>query len=441
MDRTIEIALQPGRFVSYRDGYDFVSELHQVEAEIANLTAADPPRAVTLYETFMAGCNEKTEEIDDSDGGFGMFFEDLACGWIKARQAAGADDGETARLLLGWMEDNPYGFLHDIEREAVKAFRGKGLAAFEREVLARFEKAFAAQGRAGGRKDPEIDYRCRHWGGKLKTIYCAQRSAAKYIDLTSKLGLTRADCEAVATIFQAKGRLPDALSWTERGLEFGAGSEFDSGSGYKLAAMRRALLRKLGRREEALESAWAEFQKHPAMFTYQELFRYTPKAGRAEWHAKAMEAAEHGHLDSLIELWLGVKEIERLARRLDLASNHELESLSHYVTEPAAGRLAKTHPGVAAKVFRALCLRIINAGKSKYYFAALTHLEKAKNCYKEAGLEAEWHALAAEIRKRHSRKSSFMPGFERIATGARSPRQPSFLDRARRRWARPSKLT
>jgi uncharacterized Zn finger protein len=105
------------------------------------------------------------------------------------------------------------------------------------------------------------------------------------------------------------------------------------------------------------------------------------------------------------------------------------------VTEPAAERLAKTHPGVAAKIFRALCVRIIDAGKTKYYDAALANLEKAKGCYVNAGLDAQWQALAAEIRREHFRKSAFMPGFETMVRDVRPEKEPSFPDRARGRWA------
>jgi uncharacterized Zn finger protein len=199
--------------------------------------------------------------------------------------------------------------------------------------------------------------------------------------------------------------------------------------------MRRALLVKLGRAGEALDSAWAEFQAHPGTATYEQLLRYVPKAERGAWREKAMEAAQEGDLGSLIGLWVAAKEIERLAERLDRARDAELERLSHYVTEPAAECLAKTHPAVAAKVFRALCIRVLNAGKSQYYYAALAHLEKAQSCYHRAGLDAHWEALAAEIRSKHHRKSGFMPGFERIVRGAGPSREPSFLDEARKRWA------
>lgn len=236
--------------------------------------------------------------------------------------------------------------------------------------------------------------------------------------------------------FQVRRKLNDALAWVERGLNVEGLDAFRGSAGHKLAEMRRALLVKLGRGGEALDSAWAEFQAHPSKFTYEDLLRYAPKAERAAWHEKAMAAAEKGDLGALIELWLSTKEIGRLAERLESVSNTQLERLSHYATEPAAERLARTHPAMAAKVFRALCVRILKAGKSNYYFAALSNLERARDCYKKAELEGEWQALAAEIRREHHRKSSFMPGFDRIVAGDVSRREPSFLERARRRWAR-----
>lgn len=163
--------------------------------------------------------------------------------------------------------------------------------------------------------------------------------------------------------------------------------------------------------------------------------RWTPPAEREERHAQAMAETERGDLGSVVELWLAVKETGRLAERMSRASERQLEGWSHYVTEPAAEGLAKSHPAVAARLFRALCVRILNAAKSQYYSAALANLEKARQCYEQAGQQAEWNGLVAEIRRRHHRKTSFMPGLERIvAGGAKAHRQPSLAERARRRW-------
>ena len=57
-------------------------------------------------------------------------------------------------------------------------------------------------------------------------------------------------------------------------------SAFGRGARHKLCEMRRALLVKLDRGEEALESAWAEFQRQPTKSSFEELVRYIPKAER-----------------------------------------------------------------------------------------------------------------------------------------------------------------
>jgi len=54
-----------------------------------------------------------------------------------------------------------------------------------------------------------------------------------------------------------------------------------------------------------------------------------PTAERAAWHEKAMEAATGSDLDSLIELLLETKELERLADVVRRSANEKLESLSH----------------------------------------------------------------------------------------------------------------
>lgn len=150
--------------------------------------------------------------------------------------------------------------------------------------------------------------------------------------------------------------------------------------------------------------------------------------------------AERGDLASLIELWLKVRETGRLAERLTSVSDRELEELSHFVTEPAAKALTMTRPDVAAKVYRALRMRILNASKSKYYRAVLAKLEQARRCYLAAGQDDRWRMLAAEIRRNHYRKTGFMPGIETIVAGKRAQIEPSFLDKARGQWARKAKV-
>jgi hypothetical protein len=179
MEREIEVALRPGVFIGYREGFSFVTQLEELAAQIRKLGATEPGRAVGLYETFLAGCHAKADELDDSDGSFGQFAHELICLWIKARQASGAEPDKTASTLLAWMDDDPYAFCHEIEKDAAAAFDKAGLAAFEKQIRQRFEAASA---------DPS-SWPYRHCSIILRAIYCSQRNVQAYISLTEQTGL------------------------------------------------------------------------------------------------------------------------------------------------------------------------------------------------------------------------------------------------------------
>lgn len=278
------------------------------------------------------------------------------------------------------MEDDPYGFCQRLEHDLVKALDKPGLAAFERLVRARF---------AGEERQPAGDsaFARRRWKEVLRTILAARGDVTAYVQLCQE-ELTAADALVIAKMLQARRKPADALPWVARGRAL-AGRSPGSLADHHLRMLERELLRKVGRAADALAAAWREFEQHPSTYTYEELVRYVPAAERVAWHAKAMDVAAKADLSAHIELWLKTGERARLVERLCRANNAELEDTSHYTTEPAAAALAEAHPEVAAKVYRALGLRILREKKSKYYGAALSHLEAARRCYERAGLRAE----------------------------------------------------
>jgi len=434
IDRAMEQAVRLGDFIDYNASWSFVTELEEVEEQIEQLLPEEAERAVALYETFIAACYEKAEEIDDSSDNLGMFVENLFCGWIKARQAAQADGEETIERLLGWMDKDDYGFCYQLEREAVKVLNRNGLSHFASQVQQRFDAASQASKppNEDGRTQQDTSYRQRYWGGILKTISAAQGNLDAYVALCRETELLPVDCEIIAGILQARRKPEQALEWVERGLDLEKRHTGGQGASYKLDEMKRRLLVKLGDSDTALASAWAEFETFPSRLAYDQLMKYVPKGERAKWHAKAMNTSDQADLDFVIELWLTTKEIDRLAGRLRRSTHQELESLSHYSTEPAAKKLERHHPEVAAKVYRALGMRILNAKKSRYYDAALSHFEQAGRCYKKAGEDLAWQTLVEEILQTHRRKSAFMPGFEKLIQGKRPRAESSFAERTKR---------
>jgi len=433
LEQTIELALSPGNFISYAAASSFVDDVQNVANDIVKIIEREPERAALLFETFIAACHEKADEIDDSSGNFGMLVENLFLGWIKSRQAANHAPDETAKILLSWMEDDPYGFCHNLDRQVVKVLDRKGLDALVGQIRAKFESVQSRD----EQRFPE--YARRKWGGALKSLLAGQRDVEAYIALCEQTEFNAQDCLAIAKIYQNRRRPEDALNWVERGLAIASSDNRRSFGDHELHQIQRALLARIGRPGDARQSAWAEFEEYPSIFTYKELMRYVSDKEKKTWHQKAMQASEKGSLAAQIELWLKKKEIDRLVSRLREATGQELEALSHYTAEPLANKLERSHPDISARVYCALCIRIINAGKSKYYDAALDNIERAKKCYDKAGLNADWQAVVADVRQRHFRKKGFMAGFEDIVSGAPKHVEPPFLEQAKARWLKKRK--
>lgn len=435
LESVIETALAPGRFISYKANFDFVRDLEQVEEQLRRLTPTEPARVIALYETFLAGCYEKAEEIDDSSGSLGQFVGDVFRGWIGARQAAGAEPDQTAARLLEWMDDDPYGFASDLDKEAAKVLDKAGLAAFMKQVRARFDAAATAKPTPGESFRRNPDYQRRVWGAALRTLHLAQKNVDAYVALAEETGLTVQDCHALATMLVARRKPREALTWVEHGIELDKKAPHGSMASHDLARLKRDLLTKLGRGNEALDAAWGEYRNHPGKYSYDDLMKYVPKAERAVWHKKAIEAAQGAELHSLMELLLETKELERLAGLVQRSKDTSLEDVSHYATEPVAKKLEETHPDLAARLWRAQGMRIVKAGKSKYYDAALSNFERAKRCYEKARLTAAWETTVNQLRAEHHRKTGFMSGFEDLVAGSGPSDRPSFLERAKTRWA------
>jgi hypothetical protein len=209
LEREIEIALDPSRFITDRASYSFVGDLELVDAELVSLVGSEPARAVALYEAFLAGCYEKAEELDDSSGSFGTFVGELFCGWVKARQAAGASPDDTATRLLGWIEEDPYGFCFGLEKDLAAVLDKAGLAALLQQVRARFDAAASRE----AEDSPRPDHERRRWASVLRALHLQQKDVGAYVALAEQTGLTAKDCHDLRCAAQARGSARVGRAW------------------------------------------------------------------------------------------------------------------------------------------------------------------------------------------------------------------------------------
>ena len=401
IERAIKFGLRPRTFI--RDGQciRFVMTLEAIAKRIAALIPENPLRAVALYEEFIAGCRLKAEELDDSSGAFATFAQDLICESIKASQAAGSAPGEIVARLLARMDDDPFSFCSEIEKTAVNVLDEPGLSAFAARIRERYD---TAEG-----------YRRTQYDRMLRAIYRMQSDTEIYLAFAEETGVTSADCLALATILLSRRKTANALKWVERGIEIERDRRIRSSLAHELEKLHRQLLVELGRGGEALESAWAAYLAVPAMYTFQTLMKFVPEADRAHWRARAIAASKTADLNSRIDLYVSLDELDLLAETVRLATPAELTAIYEHIIQPAAVELDTRHPEAAARLWCVQGMRIVDGKDSKRYRAAVAHLANAKRCFERAGMQSEWAALVPRVRAAHFRKMIFMAGFEAIA--------------------------
>jgi hypothetical protein len=145
------------------------------------------------------------------------------------------------------MDNDPYAFCYQIEKDAAAAFDEAGLAAFEKQARERFDAASSDPSNWMYRRAAEI----------LPTIYIARQDIEAYIALAEQAEPKPRDCLAIAKlVFPCEPN--QALAGVERRRALDRDCQLLSTAAYDLEKLHRELLIKLVRADEALEAAWSD---------------------------------------------------------------------------------------------------------------------------------------------------------------------------------------
>jgi len=285
------------------------------------------------------------------------------------------------------MKNDNYGFCNDIGRDVIKVLDKQGQQLFIGHFQELVEKAMPGPSAGPAKAIFEYENALRLPAMSLKKIYESLGDVPSYAALCERLGFSPRDCEHLAKMEISRKHWANALAWVEKGIALKPTRNWRNEESYHLEELKPEILRHLGRKEDALALAWGDFQGNPNEFAYEQLLRFVPRGEKTAWQKRAMAVAEKADLGNFVSLCVKAKERERLAQRFHSAKPAQLEGLSHYCSEPAAKALATKDPLAAARLYRALGLRIVNAGKSKYYREALEHFEKARDPVSQSGTD------------------------------------------------------
>ncbi len=405
-------ALRPGRFIGpHRAVLRLIRKLEGIQAKIRRiLKKGDSEEAVRLFWFFLVKASEKAPELAGSAGAFALFFESLFCDWVRARQAAGADPGETAGVYMAWSEKDGFGHFMDLHKQLARVLDPPGFQAFEGAVREKIASMDPGEKRKG------LGYDRAHWVEVLKCFLAGRGDARGFLSFCrGEGGMEVGDFDTLAEILERRGKPVKALAWVEKGLLL---SERKGGWGKGgLEERKKSLLKLLGWNGAVLALEWKAFRENPSLFGFEKLLEAAPREKRRWWRERALAVAEKGDVFSALRLFLGARDWDRLARVVERAKGRDLEDLDRPLARRAANALARRHPEQAARLFFVLALGRVEAGRTQGYPIALRDFQRSRDCYLAAGRERKWQALAEGVRRRFRAKWRFMEGFEKMAGG------------------------
>jgi uncharacterized Zn finger protein len=423
--RAIELAVDPGDFVSYHDAYEWSRGVGEVIDAVEGLLDAGHAGAVIeLSEHALAAMARLPGLIDDSDGHVAVLCERLERLHLVACRGARPEPGELGERLLRWRLDCPeLEVFHDAADTYGDVLGEAGLARYAELAGAEWERV------------PELGPGDeREYGRRFRVTSVMEALAAASGDVDELVAVLRRDLSLpygflrIAEVFRRAERVDEAIEWAERGLEAFSGACSDS----RLQAFLADSYAARGGHAEALEIAWDRFADQPGLESYRELKPYAERVD--EWprrreralgllRKRAKEAREEasrrgfgwlrgGDHTQLVRILLWEGELEAAWREAEAGGCDESLWLE------LAGRRKATHPEDALRVYRERIEPTIARKTKRDYADAVGLIEEVGGLLRRLGRERELAALVGEIRAAHARKRNLVALLDRIRLDA-----------------------
>jgi uncharacterized Zn finger protein len=410
--RAIELAVDPGDFISYHEAYEWSRGVDEVIDAIERLLEGGHAEAVIeLSEHALAALARVA--IDDSSGHLAILCERLEQLHLAASERARPDPAELAERMLRWQLDCDLEVFFDAADTYRDVLGETGLERYAELARAEWERVPAL-----GPGD-ERDY-----GSRFRITHVMENLAEASGDLDALVAVLRRDLSSpycflrIAEAYHRADRSDEAIAWAERGLEAFVGERADS----RIQEFLAELYAERGRHADALEMTWERFADHPRLESYRELKPYAERL--EEWprrreralgllRKRAREAREEAQRRG--HRWLHGGDHSQLVRILlwegDLdAAWREAEAggCDESLWLELAGRRKDAHPEDALRVYRERIEPTIARKTKRDYEDALGLIEQVGELLRRLGREHELSALVAEIRAAHARKRNLI---------------------------------
>lgn len=355
------------------------------------------------------------EKSDDSGGGFGETLRQIAALHLEACRAAKPDPEVLARSLFELQMLDEWGFF--MIGDYAPLLEKKGLARY-RALAEKVWKNVPAR-EPGARREPGVEHYlirgimealARHDGDVDALV------AVKSRDLSHLSAFTQ-----IAEILAKAGRHAEALDWAERGR-----SAFPDELNVPLVDFLVSAYHRAGRHEDAIQTAWQDFTRHPGLSAYTRLEKSASRAKAwTAWRVKALAwlRAELKRPDRGRSTWHWTAGGHTLLVEIFLHEGDSdaalAEARSGGCTRDAWMELARArennHPHDAAAIYCESIDAIVERKHNQAYDEAAALAGRIKALMARAGQTNEFTSWLDTLRAKHKAKRNFMQRMERLS--------------------------
>ncbi len=392
--QAIDAATAAGRFIDYRAAPGWARKVEAALDALAPLAtgkSAEVARRLALHA--LARIEAASGSMDDSDGHCGALIQSAQDIHVAACKAIKPEPKAFARELLDCILADPNGVFHDAVVDYSEVLGDAGRSELFRLAMAKWEKL---PRRAPKRRyDDTSEASYDRLFAILDALAGLKSDDDLRIALRAKTLGSAWDYFQLADFCQRAGRASEALSWAEEGVWTFEDERPDT----RLVDLTVGLMKKAGRKADAVQLLDRVFRKDPHLETYNKLRALGGAGGCVAFlEAQSAQKPRPGLAGTLIRIHMQER---RYAEAWAAVDAHRADDL---LQEALADASRAAFPDRALAVYKSRVEAMVSWGGNREYE------ESAKLVRVMSSLQgpAEQQAYIAGFKERHRRRRNFM---------------------------------
>ncbi|MBB6348799.1 SWIM zinc finger family protein [Nonomuraea muscovyensis] len=415
-DRVLRRRLEDAIELDEHVPYGGLGRIEDVLGEVAELIGEGfADQAVTLAEYAMGLIEDAAGYVDDSDGELGDALAAAERVHLDACRAGRPDPEALADRLVDTALASEYEVFLDAMPDYAEVLGEAGMARYRQRVEAAWQ---ALPPKRPGRYDSNR-FTVTHL---MERLAACEGGTDALVEVLARDAGSAYDMLRVAQTLAADARPEEALHWIRRGLDDTGDDDWPGGRhGEGLRALGAECLLRLGRRAEAAELLWANFEAAPTLTAYQAL-RAATAEDSTMWRDRALDlltdrpAAEArdgvgrprgAGPSALVEILLWEGDADgawQAARQGDCRQDLLLR---------VARARAATHPADALPVLWQVAERLIEQRNRSAYREAAGLLAESESVAGRCGRTDDFQAHLTTLRAAHRAKRALRDELDR----------------------------